>query len=142
MATEVVEAAGLGAGEPCSEAVQALSAAGVSSRVSENDTAGYVKSLTCGWTRGIYHVLRNALPLHPPLDFLSWHLASSNSKFEFPFISFHKLPSLSLLHHHLHLIWFDVLVQAPLAQSRSILPNPSTVSQVSTAYESSSLTLR
>lgn len=43
LAREVIEAAGLGAGEPRSEAVQALSAPGVANYISKHHSSDYAK---------------------------------------------------------------------------------------------------
>jgi hypothetical protein len=117
----------LEAGEQCSEAVQALSAAGVSSRISENDTADCARSLTCGRTRGIYFVFRDLITLHPSINLFRLHHISPYSKEKLSFIRFDEPSNLSLSYNRLHLVRLNVFIQVPFAYLRPVLSNSSGV---------------
>jgi hypothetical protein len=111
IATEVVEAAGLGAGEPCSEAVQALSAPGVPSHISQIMLETITRNFpTCSRTRGIYHVFWDLIPLHPSINLLRLHHVSPYFEDKLSFTRLDKPPILSLSHDRLHLVRLDVLV--------------------------------
>jgi hypothetical protein len=68
------------------------------------------------------------VPLHPPLDLRRLYFAASHLEHELAFVSLDELPLLTLSHDRLHLLRLNVLVLAPLADARSVLPKPANVS--------------
>lgn len=67
------------------------------------------------------------MPLHPSLDLLWVHFLASDVERQILFLYLYEVSLLAFLDYPLHLSWFDVLVKFPLAQTQSILTNPSTL---------------
>jgi hypothetical protein len=111
-AMEVIEAAGLGAGEPRLEAVQALSAPGVADYISKHNTTDYAKLSKV--RPDLRHIL--SVPgYHISSNLLRWQFASPNSEVELAFTCLYIPSMLSLSPNRLQFVWFNVLFYVPLA---------------------------
>ena len=82
------------------------------------------KQLTCCRTWSIYHALTKVVSLHPSLNLLRFDFLTSHTEPETTLICIDKAPLLAMSYDGLHLFWFDILIQLPLSQMRSILTNP------------------
>jgi hypothetical protein len=82
------------------------------------------KRLTCGRTWSIYHALLDVVPLHISFNLLCFDFFTSNAELESSLVSLDKGSLLAMSDYSLHLLWFDVLVELPLTQTRSVLANP------------------
>lgn len=61
---------------------------------------------------------------HPSLNLLGFDFSTSYTEFETTLTCVDKVPLLAMSYDGLHFFWFDVLVELPLGQTRSVLANP------------------
>lgn len=81
------------------------------------------KRLTHGGAGSIQRAFHSIVPFQPPLN-ISWlDFLSPHTELEVPLVAFNKAPLLAKSDYSLHLLWFDVLVELPASQARSILAN-------------------
>jgi len=69
----------------------------------------------------MHNALSDVVSLHPPFDLVWFDFLTPYAEFESRFARLNKVSLLAMSDDGLHLVWFDVLVELPLGQTRPVL---------------------
>jgi len=72
----------------------------------------------------MHHALSDVVSLHPPLNLVKFNFLASHAELEIVLVCLDDISLLVVSDDGLHLVWFDVLVELPLGQTRPVLAYP------------------